>query len=240
MSNHPTNPEAPGARGAAIEMRGVVRRFAAAGAAPVEVLRGVDLSVAAGESVAIVGPSGSGKTTLLALMGALDRPDGGEIWLGDQEIGALPEARREALRGRRIGFVFQQHHLLPQLSALENVLAAAWAVGRAAPYAPQARRLLERVGLAARADHRPAQLSGGECQRVAVARALLLRPALLLADEPTGSLDREGAAALADLLCELNAETGATLVVVTHAAEVAARMARRLRLRDGRLAGETG
>ena len=222
--------------GSAIDARGVTRSFATDGGVRIEVLRGIDLSVPAGGSLALVGPSGSGKSTLLAILGALDRPDGGEVWLDGQELGALPEPAREALRGRRIGFVFQQALLLPQLTAIENVLTAAWATGSVAPYREAARRLLDRVGLGARLHHRPTQLSGGECQRVALARALLLQPGLLLADEPTGSVDAAVAGQLADLLCELQREQRTTLVVATHAPEIAARLSRTLRLRDGRLA----
>ncbi len=221
--------------GETIELKGVERGFAMDGGSRVEVLRGVDLSVADGTSLALVGPSGSGKSTLLAIIGGLDRPDAGEVWLGGQPLGALNERQREALRGERIGFVFQQHGLLPQLTALENVLVSAWARGRAAPYREGAMRLLERVGLGGRLHHRPAQLSGGECQRVALARALLLGPSLLLADEPTGSVDAATARDLADLLVELQVERGATLIVVTHADAVAARMQRSLRLLNGRL-----
>ncbi len=222
--------------GSLIEARGVTRSFATDGGVRIEVLRGIDLSVPAGGSLALVGPSGSGKSTLLEILGALDRPDGGEVWLDDQELGALPEPAREALRGRRIGFVFQQALLLPQLTAIENVLTAAWAIGSVAPYREAARRLLDRVGLGARLHHRPSQLSGGECQRVALARALLLQPDLLLADEPTGSVDAAVAGQLADLLCELQREQRTTLVVATHAPEIAARMSRTMRLREGRLA----
>ncbi len=221
--------------GETLQLKAVTRGFVTDGGVRVDVLRGVDLSVVAGESLALVGPSGSGKTTLLAILGALDRPDSGEVWLGGSALNALSDRERGALRGRRIGFVFQQPCLLPQLTALENVLVAAWAVGSVAPYLEQARQLLDRVGLGDRLRHRPAQLSGGECQRVALARALLLNPAVLLADEPTGSVDAAGARQLADLLCELQAEHRTTLVVVTHAAEVAARMSRSLRLLEGRL-----
>ena len=222
--------------GSAIDARGVTRSFATDGGVRIEVLRGIDLSVPAGGSLALVGPSGSGKSTLLEILGALDRPDGGEVWLDDQELGALPEPAREALRGRRIGFVFQQALLLPQLTAIENVLTAAWAIGSVTPYREAARRLLDRVGLGARLHHRPSQLSGGECQRVALARALLLQPDLLLADEPTGSVDAAVAGQLADLLCALQWEQRTTLVVATHAPEIAARMSRTMRLREGRLA----
>jgi len=224
--------------GATVGQRGVARRFVVEGAPPVEVLRGADLDVAAGASVAVVGPSGSGKTTLLQLIGALDAPDAGTVALDGADFGRLDEAGRRELRLRRIGFVFQLHHLLPQLTVLENVLVPAWAAGGAGRRLDRARRLLERVGLGARADHRPGQLSGGERQRAAVVRALLLEPALLLADEPTGSLDRAGAASLADLLLDLNREEGVTLIVVTHSEELAKRMGRRVKLADGVLREE--
>jgi len=214
-------------------MRGVARRFQSGDEPPVDVLRGVDLDVAPGESLAIVGPSGSGKTTLLQLMGALDLPDTGTVCFEGRDLAGLSEAERSALRGRRIGFVFQLHHLLPQLTVLENVLAPAWATGDAAARIERAQALLDRVGLGARLRHRPAQLSGGERQRTALARALILQPALLLADEPTGSLDHAGASSLADLLMELNRSEGVTLVAVTHSRDFAARLSRRLLLQDG-------
>lgn len=220
-------------RGTRVALRGVVRRYVLDDQPPINVLRGIDLEVAPGASVALLGPSGSGKTTLLQLIGALDSPDAGTVALDGQDLSQLDETGRRLLRSRRIGFVFQLHHLLPQLTVLENVLVPAWAAEEAEQHLADARRLLERVGLWPRRDHRPAQLSGGECQRVALARALLLRPPLLLADEPTGSLDHAGATALADLLVELNHEEGATLIVATHSRDLAARLTRRLLLQDG-------
>jgi len=228
-------PSVAAAPGMAVILHGVTRRYMLPDGPPVEVLRGIDLDVAPGESVALLGPSGSGKTSLLQLIGALDDPDAGSVTLDGRNLAQLDETGRRLLRSQRIGFIFQLHHLLPQLTALENVLVPAWAAGHAAQHMDEARRLLTRVGLWPRRDHRPAQLSGGECQRVALARALLLRPPLLLADEPTGSLDHAGATALADLLLELNRETGATLIVATHSRELAARLSRRLLLRDGLL-----
>jgi len=216
-----------------VTMRGVVRRFQTGGVTPVDVLRGVDLDVAPGESLAIVGPSGSGKTTLLQLIGALDIPDAGTVCFEGGDISKLGEVQRSALRSRRIGFVFQLHHLLPQLTVLENVLVPAWATGDAATRLDRAMLLLDRVGLRERRDHRPAQLSGGERQRAALVRALILKPALLLADEPTGSLDHAGASSLTDLLIELNRTEGVTLIAVTHSREFAARMSRCLQLQDG-------
>lgn len=224
--------------GADVAVENAVRAFAApGGGAPVEVLRGVTLRVAAGESVAVTGPSGSGKTTLLQLIGAMDRPDAGEVRVNGRELGGLDEAARARFRNREIGFVFQSHHLLPQLTALENVLVPAWAGTVTEAVAARARNLLERVGLSGRAAHFPGQLSGGERQRVALARALVLSPSLLLADEPTGALDQASARALVDLLLELNREERATLIVVTHAAACAERMGRRVELCDGRING---
>jgi len=201
------------------------------------VLRGISLAVAEGEALAIVGPSGSGKSTLLNIIGTLDRPTAGRVRLAGQDLSAMDEEALAEVRTRRIGFVFQLHHLLPQCTALENVLVPALADQSAVPeeVASRGRALLERVGLAGRMGYRPGHLSGGERQRVAVARALINQPALLLADEPTGSLDREASGALADLLLELNRADGVTLIVVTHAAALAERMGRRLELRDGTL-----
>jgi len=221
--------------GIRVQLCGVARSLAGVNSSPVHVLRGVDLDVASGSSVAIVGPSGSGKTTLLQLIGALDKPDAGTISLNGQEIGQLDETSRRMWRGQRMGFVFQQHHLLPQLTVLENVLVPAWAMGVTSAHVEHAEQLLKRVGLEDRRQHRPAQLSGGECQRVALVRALLLKPGLLLADEPTGSLDHASAMSLADLLVKINAEEGATLIIVTHARELALRMSRCLLLQDGKL-----
>jgi len=218
---------------AVVTLCGVVRRFQSGDTSPVEVLRGVNLEVVSGESLAIVGPSGSGKTTLLQLIGALDAPDSGTVCFEGRDLSGLSEADRGALRSRRIGFVFQLHHLLPQLTVLENVLVPAWATGDAPARRDRAIDLLDRVGLRNRRDHRPAQLSGGERQRAALVRALILKPALLLADEPTGSLDHAGSSSLTDLLLELNRTEGVTLIAVTHSRDFAARMSRRLQLQDG-------
>jgi lipoprotein-releasing system ATP-binding protein len=219
--------------GAQVSLRGVTKKYAIGDTPPVEVLRGIDLDIAPGASVAIVGPSGSGKTTLLQLIGALDVPDAGSVSLDGQDLAKMDEAARHVVRSQRIGFVFQLHHLLPQLTVLENVLVPAWAAGAATGRVDDALKLLERVGLLARRDHRPSQLSGGERQRAALVRALLLNPPLLLADEPTGSLDHAGANSMADLLVELNREKGMTLIVVTHSLELASRMSRRLTLDNG-------
>ena len=224
---------------AVVTLCGVGRRFQSGDASPVEVLCGVNLEVVSGESLAIVGPSGSGKTTLLQLIGALDAPDSGTVCFEGRDLSGLSEADRGALRSRRIGFVFQLHHLLPQLTVLENVLVPAWATGDAPARRDRALDLLDRVGLRNRRDHRPAQLSGGERQRAALVRALILKPALLLADEPTGSLDHAGAASLTDLLLELNRTEGVTLIAVTHSRDFAARMSRCLQLQDGVLSAVT-
>ncbi|HYF00736.1 MAG TPA: ABC transporter ATP-binding protein [Planctomycetota bacterium] len=220
---------------ALVETIGVTKVYGGPGA-ETRVLDGVDLRIAAGESVAIVGPSGCGKSTLLNILGTLDRPTSGRVMLDGRELTALDGADLAEVRARTVGFVFQLHHLLPQCSILENVLVPALAADGAAKAEARARTLLERVGLTPRLDHRPGQLSGGECQRAAVVRALINRPRLLLADEPTGSLDRAGAERLADLLRELNREEGVALVAVTHAPRLAERMGRVLELRDGRLA----
>jgi len=224
-----------------LELSHVRRRFDMGGLPALEVLRDVCLAVKAGESLAIVGPSGSGKSTLLNVIGALDRPDRGSVVLDGRDLAALDERGLAAVRAGQIGFVFQLHHLLPQCTIWENVLVPTLAMSKdqaARAAAPQrARRLLDRVGLLDRLDHLPGQLSGGERQRAAVVRALINQPVLLLADEPTGSLDRKSADNLADLLVELNREEGVALIVVTHSSALAGRMGRVLELRDGVLVG---
>ncbi len=202
----------------------------------VEVLDHLDLSVEAGEKVAIVGESGVGKSTLLHLLGALDYPTGGRVLFGGADIFALDEKHQAAFRNTEIGFVFQLHHLLPDFSALENVmmpaLVARWAWDKAER---QARRVLERVGLGHRLEHRPGELSGGEQQRVAVARAVVLSPRAILADEPTGNLDPVTGEGVHQLLIELNREHGITLVIVTHNERLAAQMDRSLHLVAGKV-----
>ena len=201
-----------------------------------EIFRHLDLAVEEGEALAIVGASGSGKSTLLHLMGALDRPTAGTVRFDGRDMAAMGPDEQAAFRNKSLGFVFQFHHLLPEFSALENVAMPALISGkRFAEIAPHARAMLERVGLARRMDSKPATLSGGERQRVAIARALLMRPRVLLADEPTGNLDENTGAQVGDLLLELNRELGMTLVIVTHNQELAARMDRGLELRAGAL-----
>jgi ABC-type lipoprotein export system ATPase subunit len=200
---------------------------------PTKVLKGVDLRIEQGEAVAVLGPSGCGKSTLLNIMGALDHPTSGSVIFKGRDLLQLGPIDAAQFRNREIGFVFQLHHLLPQCTVFENVVVPTLVNPEPQEAGERARRLLERVGLADRADYRPGQLSGGERQRVAVVRALINRPSLLLADEPTGSLNREGADSLTSLLLELNREEGMTLVVVTHSLHVAERMERVLELRDG-------
>jgi lipoprotein-releasing system ATP-binding protein len=202
------------------------------------VLNDISLDVNSAESLAIVGPSGSGKSTLLHIIGTLDRPTTGSVWLKGQDLGALDDQQLAAVRNRQIGFVFQSHYLLPQCTVLENVLVPTLAADQTSAQDgadERAEHLLNRVGLAERISHRPGELSGGERQRVAVVRALINQPQLLLADEPTGSLDQTSARELAQLLLELNREERVTLIMVTHARELAQRMARPLELKLGRL-----
>jgi ABC-type lipoprotein export system ATPase subunit len=202
---------------------------------PLRVLQNISLELMPGESVAIVGPSGCGKSTLLNLLGTLDQPTAGSILIEGRDVAGLPEAARAALRNDAIGFVFQLHHLLPQCSVLENVLVPTLVHKDSADCVARAQHLLERVGLSERAHQMPGKLSGGERQRAAVVRALINRPKLLLADEPTGSLNPEGAEHLARLLLELNREQGMALVVVTHSDAVAALMDRVFELHHGAL-----
>lgn len=204
---------------------------------PLPVLRDVTLRLDRGEALAVMGPSGSGKSTLLHLLGTLDRPTRGTVRLDGKDPFALGEPELADFRNANVGFVFQDHHLLPQCSVLENVLIPTLVSGssKAADVEKWAKELLARVGLTGRLDHRPAELSGGERQRVAVARALVLRPVLLLADEPTGNLDRSTAKAVGELLLELHRQERTVLVVVTHSPELAVLFPRRMEMNDGTL-----
>ena len=206
------------------------------------VLRGVSLALNRGDALAVTGPSGSGKSTLLHILGTLDRPTAGTVTLDGQDPFALPEPRLADFRNRRIGFIFQDHHLLPQCSALENVLIPTLVNPTidAAEVEKWARELLGRVGLSERLAHRPAELSGGERQRVAIARALIHKPLLLLADEPTGNLDRKTAKAVGELLLELHREQQTILIAVTHSADLAAVFPHRTEMNDGLLEPANG
>ena len=223
-----------------LRLTGVSKHYPAPGGGRLAVLDEVSLELNAGESLAIVGPSGSGKSTLLQIIGTLDRPTNGRVELSGQDLSQLDELQLAAVRNRQIGFVFQSHFLLPQCTVWENVLVPTLAEqGRTThsieSTSTRAERLLKRVGLAERLHHFPGQLSGGERQRVAVVRALINQPQLLLADEPTGALDHASATNLSQLLVELNREEGVTLIVVTHSRELAQRMGRVLELKDGKL-----
>jgi lipoprotein-releasing system ATP-binding protein len=203
---------------------------------PLEVLRGVSLELDAGRNAAIIGPSGSGKSTLLSIIGSLEKPTAGRVVLDGQDPAGLAEPALAEFRNRRIGFVFQDHYLLPQCSVLENVLVPTVAGGKTTAEAmDRARALVDRVGLTDRLEHRPAELSGGERQRVAIARALINRPTLLLADEPTGNLDRTSAERIGRLLLDLQRQERMMLIVVTHSERLAALMSRRFELDEGKL-----
>lgn len=213
----------------------------ALGRRSLEVLRGVDLTVARGEFLALRGASGAGKSTLLHLLGGLDTPNAGEIAFEGRHLSALSNAAMAAFRNRSVGFIFQSYHLLPELDALENVcLPARMARIGVDDCTARARQLLERVGLKERVDHKPYELSGGEQQRVAIARALINEPVLILADEPTGNLDSHTGEGIIDLLCEIQRERQATLIIATHDAKVAARAPRVIQLVDGQIARPAG
>lgn len=218
-----------------VALRGVSRSY---GSPPTVALSNVDLDIDRGEMLAIVGPSGSGKSTLLNLIGTLDRPSAGDIHIDGHDTGSMSDAELSALRAFTIGFVFQQYHLAEGVSAIDNVATGLLYTGMpATERRARAATALERVGLSARAHHRPQELSGGERQRVAIARAVVGEPAFVLADEPTGALDTRSGAAVVSILAELNA-SGTTVVVITHDQQVAERMPRQLGIRDGELVGD--
>ncbi|MDQ7989639.1 MAG: ABC transporter ATP-binding protein [Candidatus Dactylopiibacterium sp.] len=226
----PTGPEV------VLEVQDLGKTVALADGGKLEILHEIGFSVEAAETLAIVGASGSGKSTLLGLLAGLDVPSSGKVLLRGQDLYALDEDGRAALRGENVGFVFQSFQLLPALTALENVMMPLELAGRAGAQAlALARQWLERVGLSARAAHYPRHLSGGEQQRVALARAFAMQPALLLADEPTGNLDAQTGQHIIDLMFELNREAGTTLILVTHDDDLAAACQRSIRLRSGRM-----
>lgn len=220
---------------AELQVRNLSKEYPTRGE-PLKVLHDVSFELNTGENLALLGPSGSGKSTLLQIVGTLDSPTSGDVSLGGVDPFSLSEKELAHFRNHNIGFVFQEHHLLPQLSVLENVLVPAVAEGAAGTdMVERARSLIERVGLSDRSDHRPAELSGGEKQRVAVARALLNQPDLLLADEPTGSLDHKNAVAVANLLLEMQQAEKSMLIVVTHSDAIADLLSRRLTFDEGQL-----
>ena len=225
---------------ATLRLEGVRKSYGAGTAVEVEVLHGVDLCLQHGEFAALIGPSGSGKTTLLNLVGLLDRPNAGRLVIAGQDASALPEIEATRLRGRAIGFIFQYHYLLPAFTALENVMMPMLAArGRADDEMRQAAAaLLDRVGLTPWRDHRASDISGGQQQRVAIARALAMKPALVLADEPSGNLDTENADAVFDLMRNVNEASGTTFLIVTHDPRLAQRCDRIIELVDGRIVGD--
>ena len=215
-----------------IQVRGLSKSIDT-GTHRVDILKHIDLEIPKGQFAAIMGPSGSGKSTLLGLLAGLDTPTSGQVLIDGEDITGLPEDQMAELRGRKIGFVFQSYHLLPTLTAEENVLLPMELAGRARGGRSRARELLERVGLKERMDHYPVQLSGGEQQRVALARAFAMKPPILLADEPTGNLDSATGAVVLELIQTLHREEGTTMVLVTHELALAESAARRIVMRDG-------
>lgn len=218
-----------------LELRDI-RKTYGVGIGAVDVLKGIDLAVDQGETIALVGASGAGKTTLLHILGTLDRPSSGTVFIQGEDIFQRSEAKLASFRNRTIGFVFQFHHLLPEFTAQENVMMPGLISGEKRPHAAAtAEELLSKVGLAHRMTHRPTELSGGEQQRVAIARALYQKPTLLLADEPTGNLDRKTSEGVHDVLRDLHEELGITLIIVTHNERLAASMGKIIQLDDGRI-----
>lgn len=218
-----------------LSLDGVVRNFGR-GHTQLQVLKGADLTIGGGEIVALVGPSGSGKSTLLQIAGLLERADGGEVYISGEATAKLGDDRRTELRRKHLGFVYQYHHLLPEFSALENIVIPQIIAGLTKTVAKErARQLLQTLGLETRASHRPAELSGGEQQRVAIGRALANAPQLLLADEPTGNLDPDTADDVFNMLLNLTRKAGLTAIIATHNPDLAARMDRVVRLEDGHL-----
>ena len=217
-----------------IDIKGITKSFG-----QLQVLKGIDLRIEKGEVVSIVGPSGAGKTTLLQIIGTLDKPDSGEIIIDGTDVGKLSSKKLSEFRNKRVGFVFQFHQLLPEFTALENVMIPAFIAGASKGEAKQrAMELLDFMGLSERAGHKPSELSGGEKQRVAVARALVNRPAVVLADEPSGSLDSKNKAELHQLFFDLRDKTGQTFVIVTHDESLAKITDRTIKMRDGMLEAE--
>ncbi len=224
----------------AIELRGVTKAFVVE-SQRVEALRDVNLRIDRGSCVAVTGRSGAGKSTLLHIIGTLDRPSGGAVLIGGVDVSRLSDQATSKFRNEKLGFVFQSSNLLPEFTALENVMMPGIIAGSSGPEArDRAARLLDSVGLGSRANHRPAELSGGEQQRVAIARALFMEPEVLLADEPTGNLDKNTSLAIQDLLVELAARHNTTMILVTHDQQLAERMPSRVVMEDGRVLSGTG
>lgn len=211
-----------------------IKKIYKTGAKEVKAVDGLSLDLKKGEAVAIVGPSGAGKSTLLHILGGLDRPDSGSVLLGGDDIYAISDVRRARARNKKIGFIFQFYHLLPEFTALENVMIPSL-IGRLSDAKKRARSLLETVGLGDRADHKPGELSGGESQRVAIARALINEPGLLLCDEPTGNLDSKNSDSIYELLLGVRSKYGTTIAIVTHDESVCSKTDRSIRLKDGRI-----
>ena len=231
---------APGKDGAIIRVRGL-RKIFRTGQVNVEALRGVDLDVPQGEFVSVVGPSGSGKSTLFHIIGGLTPPTAGEVFVAGQDISAVGDSGRTELRRRYVGFVFQKFNLLPNLTARDNIRTALYIAGvRSNRFDPEFSKILELLGISARLDHKPSEMSGGEQQRVAIARALATRPAILLADEPTGNLDSRNSQAVLHLLRDLNRQVRQTILMITHNAEAAEFGHRILHMSDGRIVDESG